>query len=67
LFDSGDLYRAYEIESSKAFHADFMNNLRYLKFLLDNAFTAYGVIYDRENELNLTENGMFNFRTFSFN
>jgi predicted AAA+ superfamily ATPase len=63
--ENGNQYVAYEIKSAKAFHTDFLNNLHYLKNLLGDALTAYGVIYDGDAELVAPENGMINFRSLS--
>ena len=62
----GHQYCAYEIKSSTIFHSDFLNNLKYLKNLLDNRLLSTKVIYDGSTELDVIENGTINFRNMKF-
>jgi predicted AAA+ superfamily ATPase len=62
----GGQYLAYEVKSAKAFHPDFLNNLKYLKSLLGDVLTTTQVIYDGEMDINSPENGMVNFRNLAF-
>ncbi|OQB30518.1 MAG: hypothetical protein BWY08_01143 [Bacteroidetes bacterium ADurb.Bin174] len=61
-----DTFKAYEIKSASGFHSDFMNNLNYLKNILDEKLTSTQVIYDGDMELNSSKNGVVNFRNISF-
>jgi len=56
-------YKAYEIKSAQSFNADFLNNLKYLKKILGESLISTQVIYDGKNELDISENGMINFRS----
>lgn len=61
-----DTFNAYEIKSASGFHADFMDNLNYLKNLLGEKLTSTQVIYDGEMELKSNNNGIVNFRNILF-
>ncbi|MDR3246527.1 MAG: ATP-binding protein, partial [Prevotellaceae bacterium] len=56
-------YRAYEIKSATTFHSEFTRNLDYLKKILGDRLLSTKVIFDGETELNVTENGIINFRS----
>lgn len=62
LQELGEEFRAFEIKSSKYFHPEFYNNLKYIKSLLEQDIISTQVIYDGSNELNTHENGIINFR-----
>ena len=63
LQEFGNQYHAYEIKSAKAFHSDFLDNLNYLKSVMDSdSIVKTQVIYDGEIEINTHENGMMNIR-----
>jgi len=59
----GNKYHAYEVKSAKAFHANFLDTLKYLKSVMGNdSLVKTQVIYDGDIELNIPENGMVNIR-----
>ncbi|MDR1552970.1 MAG: ATP-binding protein [Prevotellaceae bacterium] len=62
----GNQYKAYEIKSAKAFHADFLKNFQYLKSILGDSLVAAQVIYDGDISVHSPENGIVNFRNISF-
>ena len=67
LQEFGNQYHAYEVKSAKAFHPDFLNNLKYLKSVMGNyALTKTQVIYDGDIDINAPENGMINIRNILF-
>jgi len=56
-------YHAYEVKSAKVFHQSFLDNLKYLKSVMDeNTLVQTQVIYDGEMDINIPENGMINIR-----
>ena len=63
LQEFGNQYHAYEIKSAKAFHATFLDNLKYLKSVMGSeSVVKTQVIYDGETNINTLENGMLNIR-----
>jgi len=63
LQEFGNQYHAYEVKSAKAFHTDFLNNLKYLKTVMGNeSLIKTHVIYDGDIDVNAPENGMMNIR-----
>ena len=63
LQEFGNHYHAFEVKSAKAFHAGFLDNLKYLKSLIGNDYiTKTQVIYDGETDIDAPENGMKNIR-----
>jgi predicted AAA+ superfamily ATPase len=58
----GHEYHAYEVKSAKAFHKNFLDDLKYLKTIMGNSLQRTQVIYDGETNINAEENGMVNFR-----
>lgn len=64
--DFGENLSAYEIKSATSFQKDFLSNLQYIKKILGDALTSTQVINDGELDSDLTTNGIFNFRRFSY-
>jgi len=63
LQEFGNQYHAYEVKSAKTFHTDFLNNLKYLKTVMDSeSLIKTQVIYDGDIDVNAPENGMMNIR-----
>jgi len=63
LQEFGNQYYAYEIKSAKAFHLNFLDNLKYLKSVMgEETLVQTQVIYDGETDINTSENGMINIR-----
>ncbi|MDR2585220.1 MAG: ATP-binding protein [Prevotellaceae bacterium] len=62
----GNTYNVYEIKSSVAFHSDFTTNMNYLKKLLGDTIQKRQVIYDGATDLEISENGIVNFRNIVF-
>jgi len=63
LQEFGNQYHAYEVKSAQVFHANFLDNLKYLKSVMGNdLLVKTQVIYDGEMALNTPENGMINIR-----
>ncbi len=58
-----DGYHAYEIKSATAFHSSFTKNFDYLRKVLGDAVLSTTVLYDGEQEIESTDNGVRNFRS----
>lgn len=58
---------AYEIKSAKAFTKSFTAGLDYFRNVVGKDVVSTQVIYDGENDIYSTENGMLNFRNITFN
>lgn len=64
--EKGSELYAFEIKAAKGFHKDFLNNLNYLKDILDKSLVSTKLIYDGETDIDSPENGMLNFRNIRF-
>ena len=63
--EKGMALSAYEIKSSKAFSKDFMKGLDYFRKVAGDDVVSTQVIYDGEQDIITTENGMLNFRNLN--
>jgi predicted AAA+ superfamily ATPase len=61
-----NVFRAYEVKSARAFHPEFLNNLKYLKSLFGDTLTSTQVIYDGDLDTDTPENGIVNFRNVKY-
>lgn len=65
--EKGTKLFAYEIKSAKAFTKSFVKNLDYFRKVTGDDVVSTQVIYDGENDIHTSENGMLNFRNLKFN
>ncbi len=65
--EKGTKLFAYEIKSAKAFTKSFVKNLDYFRKVAGDDVVSTQVIYDGENDIHTSENGMLNFRNLKFN
>lgn len=59
-----DIY-AYEIKAAKSFSKEFVRTLDYLRKIIDEDVRSTQVIYDGEDEIRSSENGMLNIRNLA--
>ena len=65
--EKGTQLYAYEIKSSKSFAKNFVAGLDYLRKTVGKDVVSTQVIYDGENDVYSSENGVINFRNIQFN
>ncbi len=65
--ERGKSLYAYEIKSAKTFHRSFTNNLDYFRKAAGPDVVSTQVIYDGENNILTSENGIVNLRNIPFN
>ncbi|TJZ63298.1 ATP-binding protein [Sphingobacterium olei] len=64
--EKGTKLYAYEVKSAKAFTKNFIKSLGYFRNVVGDDVVSTQVIYDGENDIYSSENGMVNFRNIKF-
>lgn len=67
IAERGTQLYAYEVKSAKSFTKGFVKNLNYFRKTAGDDVVSTQVIYDGEQDIDTSENGMLNFRNLKFN